>query len=81
LLLVAEQELSPDGLWAEARWIDGQPGVQVEPEAAVGIDVAVDQGRDSSQVVGIEAGAPGGLGQDLLDHEGVDIDERQLDQV
>jgi hypothetical protein len=42
LLIVAEQELCTDGLWSEARRVDRQSRGQVQPEAAIGIDVAVD---------------------------------------
>jgi hypothetical protein len=55
--------------------------VEVEPEASVGIDVAVDHRRDASPVVRVETAAPSGFGQYLLDHEGVDIDKRQLNQM
>ena len=43
--------------------------------------MTVDHGSDASPVVCVEAAAPGGFGQYLLDHEGVDVDERQLNQM
>ena len=55
--------------------------MEVEPEAPVGIDVAMDHGRDASPVVRVEAVAPSGFSQHLLDHEGVDVNERELDQM
>ena len=54
-----EQDLSSNRLRAESRRIDRQPGVKVELKAAVGFDVAVDQGRDSPSVVGVEGGRLG----------------------
>lgn len=66
---------------AEAGWIDGQPGVEIEPEAAVGIDVGIEQRRDSSEVVDVEAILPGRFGENLLNHERVDVDERELQQM
>jgi hypothetical protein len=35
--------------------IDGPPGVKIETEAAVGVDMALEQRRESSAVVGVEA--------------------------
>jgi hypothetical protein len=81
LLVIAKQELSSYGLRAETRRIDGQPRVEVELKAAVGVDVGVDQGCDSPSVIGVESGLPGRLGQNLLNHEGVHVDERKLYQV
>ena len=50
-------------------------------EASIGIHVGVDQWCDPSPVGGVESGLPGRLGQILLNHQGVHVDERKLDQV
>ena len=66
---------------AEARRVDGQPGAEIEPEAAIRVDVAVDEWSEASHVICVETVLPSGFGQDLLNHEGVDVDERKLDQM
>jgi hypothetical protein len=81
VLVVAEGELSSNGLRPEAGRIDGKPGVQVEPETSVGIDMPIDQRSDPSQIIVVQAIVLDGLCQNLLDHESVDVDERKLDQV
>ena len=81
LIVVAERELRSDRFWAEAGRVDGQARVQVEAEAAVGIDMAVDQRCEAPQIVGIQAILPSWFGENLLDHKCVDVDERELDQV
>ena len=48
MLIVAEQKLGSYGERTETRRIDGKPGVQVETEVAVRIDVAVDERCDAA---------------------------------
>ena len=49
--------------------------------AAVGVHVVPDQRRDGLLVARSEAVGPGGSGQHLLQHEGVDEDHAILEQV
>lgn len=58
-----------------------QSGVEAEPETAIAIDVAVNHGSRASSVVCVEAASPSGVGQHLLDHQGNDVSERELDQM
>jgi hypothetical protein len=46
--------------------------VQVEQEAAIGIDVAIDQRGDAAQVLGVETPRPRRFGQNLLDYQGIE---------
>jgi len=39
---------------------------------------AESRGRDTPEIVDVEAVLPGRAGEDLLDHEGVDTEERKL---
>ena len=55
--------------------------MQVEKKAAVGIDVAIKERGDAAKVLSIETARPCRFGQDLLDHEGVDVDEGDLQQM
>ena len=55
--------------------------MQVEKKAAVGIDVAIEERGDAAKVLSIETARPCRFGQDLLDHEGVDVDEGDLQQM
>ena len=55
--------------------------MQVEEKAAVGIDVTVDQRRDAAKVLRVESAGPCRFSQDLLDHEGVDVDEGELQEM
>ena len=42
--------------------------MKVEPEAAVGVDVGMDERGDAAPVVGVEPPGPSGIGEHLLDH-------------
>ena len=58
-----------------------EPGAHVEVEAAVRVHVPPEQGRERVQVAWGEAPLPLGPGEDLLDHEGVDVNHAVLQQV
>ena len=58
-----------------------QPGRHIEFKDAIGIHVTIEQGRECPEVFRGQARHPGGLGEDLLQHQGVDIDETVLQQV
>jgi hypothetical protein len=45
-------------------------------EAAVGIDVPIDKWRDASQVLSTKAAGPGRFGQNLLNHESVNVNSK-----
>src|SRR4029077_3253801 len=53
----------------------------VEPKSPVGSHVSVDERRQSTQIICQRALRPIGLGQDTLDHQGVDVDKADLQQV
>ena len=55
--------------------------MKIEPEAAVGGDMGVDERGDAAQVVRVQPPGPGRFDEHLLDHEGVDVDQRELKQV
>ena len=42
-------------------------------KAAIRVDVAVDERGDAAKVTRIQPVGPGGFGQDLLDHERIDV--------
>ena len=50
-------------------------------EAATRVDVAADERGDAAKVSRIQPVGPGGFGQDLLDHERIDVDEGELQQL
>ena len=58
-----------------------QSGVEVEPETAVAIDVTVNYGGRASPAVCVDAASPSGSASILLDHQRVDVNERELDQM
>ena len=58
-----------------------QSGVEVEPETAVAIDVTVNHWSRASPVVCVDAAAPSGSASTLLDHQSIDVNERELDQM
>ena len=43
--------------------------------------MAVDQGRDAPQVLSVQAAVPCRFSEDLLDHEGIDEDEGELQEM
>lgn len=47
--------------------------LQVEVEVAVGVDLAAKQRYVAARIVSAEAAGPSGFGEDLLDHESVDV--------
>jgi len=71
-LVIAEQHLGANGLGIQGRRIDWQARVQAEQEAAIGIDVAIDQRGDAAQVLGVEMPRPRRFGQNLLDYQGIE---------
>lgn len=56
-------------------------GVHVELEAAVGVHVLPDQGREGGEVALGQAAGPVGPGEDLLEPEGVDEHHAVLEQM
>ena len=68
-------------MWA---WLlglgEGEAGVEVEVEGAVGVDVAVGERGEGSEVGVVEDDVVL-VGEGLLDHEGVDVDEGGLEEV
>ncbi len=48
-------------------------GESAEQEAAVWIDVAIDQRGDAAQVLGVETPRPRRFSQILLDHQGIEV--------
>lgn len=58
-----------------------ESSVEVEADFAVGCGVAPEQWGESSPVGGGEALLPGAVVEDVLDHEGVDVDERGLEHT
>lgn len=80
-MIVAQVKLGFDRSRVKAGWIDGQPGVKVEAKAAIRVDVGIKQRCDAPEIVDVEPVLSGGFGEHLLDREGVDIDERELQQM
>ena len=58
-----------------------QSGVEVEPETAVAIDVTVNHWSRASPAVCVDAASPSGSASTLLDHQGIDVNKRELDQM
>ena len=56
-------------------------GVHVEVEGAVRVDVGPEQGREGSTVIVGQALGPLGVGEHFLDEQGVDVNERRLQEV
>src|SRR5262249_13847933 len=64
-----------------ARAADGEPGLHVETDLAVGPDVLPEQRGQPAPVGGSEHGRPLLLGQGVLQHEGADVDEGGLEDA
>jgi hypothetical protein len=59
-LIVPDQHQGTDRLWATAWRVDGQARVKVKVDAAVGIDVTIDQRGDASAAMAAVAEVPFG---------------------
>lgn len=61
-------------IWGQTGWVDGKPGVEVKPEAAIRVDVPIDEWGETSPVIGVsrfrQAGSPD---QSPYDNHGVHI--------
>jgi hypothetical protein len=55
--------------------------VHVEPKSSVGSHVSVNERRQGSQIIWQHALRPIGLGKDTPDHQGIDVDKADLQQV
>lgn len=54
---------------------------QVDFEGPIGVDVVVDQRGEGTEVLRGHAFEPPGLAEDLLEHQGVDVDQAGLEEV
>jgi hypothetical protein len=60
---------------------EGEASGHVELDFAVWQDVCPEQGDQAAEILGGEDAGPFGFGEDVLDHERVDVDERCLQDV
>jgi hypothetical protein len=65
----------------DRRCLDRQSLAHVQLEDAIRVAVTIDERRERAEVIRIQALETGRIGQDLLEHERVDVDQGDLQQV
>ena len=66
---------------ASAGRAQGKPHREVQEEVTIGRDVQVDEWRETAIIGGRQSLLPGGVGQHFLQHQRVDVDHADLQQV
>jgi hypothetical protein len=79
-LLALSQALSSSGSPGLAG-AEGEASGHVELDFAVGSDVRPEQWGESTEIFGGEDAGPFGFGEDVLDHERVDVHRSGLEDV
>ena len=78
--MALSQALSSSGP-AGLAGAEGEASGHVELDFAVGSDVRPEQWGESTEIFGGENAGPFGFGEDVLDHERVDVDQGGLEEV